>query len=126
MSNKVRPVAMTEREARYWAGAATRQLRSMVEPAGLFRIGGKPVQRVRRGVVPRRQRPEHGLRGPVVLLHEGLDLRAGHAEIGKVAVGEGVERLDLMPAVDQGADAGEHGNLRQDLGHPAAVRFVLP
>ena len=50
MSRPLRLVVMTEREARYWAGAATRQLRSMLEPAGLFCIGGKPeVRRTRTG-----------------------------------------------------------------------------
>jgi hypothetical protein len=50
MSNKARLVVMTEREARYWAAAATRQLHSMLEPAGLFCIGGKAeVRRTRSG-----------------------------------------------------------------------------
>lgn len=45
---RAKRVVMTDREARYWAAAATRQLRAMVEPAGLFCMAGKPeVRRVR-------------------------------------------------------------------------------
>ena len=45
---RAKRVVMTEREARYWAAAATRQLRAMLEPAGLFCMAGKPeVRRAR-------------------------------------------------------------------------------
>ncbi len=47
MSRRAKRVVLTEREARYWAAAATRQLRSMLEPAGLFCLAGRPeVRRV--------------------------------------------------------------------------------
>jgi hypothetical protein len=47
---RAKRVVMTEREARYWAAAATRQLRTMLEPAGLFCLAGRPeVRRARSG-----------------------------------------------------------------------------
>ena len=48
--NRAKRVVMSPREARYWAGAATRQLHAMLEPAGLFIVAGKPeVRRTRSG-----------------------------------------------------------------------------
>jgi hypothetical protein len=45
---RAKRVVLSEREARYWAAAATRELRSMLEPAGLFCLAGKlQVLRVR-------------------------------------------------------------------------------
>jgi len=43
--NRGKRVVMSEREARYWAGVATRQLHALLVPAGLFCVGGKPEVR---------------------------------------------------------------------------------
>ena len=43
--NRGKRVVMSEREARYWASVATRQLHALLVPAGLFCVGGKPEVR---------------------------------------------------------------------------------